>query len=220
MQGLPATRSLPSKRNSVNLFGDLLELSSAVNSGNFDIEHILPLLRAVLNNEPDEVIWDNVYTAATASTAFTVAIPTTPPLSAPSLAASFQQTPWLHNTGSFANSTEHRKYVDGVLKEELGQLYVGVPGFYDAYFGSVPGLELVAQAVFDKCKEGDNPLYREESGWQGWPKGAKERDVLSWFAPLTNQLLDFAVENQPASRPRRRPLAQPHQPVQGSTADR
>lgn len=211
---------LPSNSNNVNLFGDLLELNSAVNAGNFDIKHIIPILRAVLNNEPDEVIWDKVYAAVATSTAFTVAIPTTPPLSAPSLAASFQQTPWLHNTGSFANSTEHRKYVDGVLKEELGQLYVGVPGFFDAYFGSVPGLKSVAQAVFDKCKEGDNPLYREESGWQDWPEGAKERDVLSWFAPLTSQLLDFAAENQPASRPRRRPLAQPHQPVQGSTADR
>ncbi|PVH98640.1 hypothetical protein DM02DRAFT_681826 [Periconia macrospinosa] len=206
--------------HNVNLFGDLLELNSAVNSGNFDIERVIPLVRAVLNNEPDEVIWNNVYAAVAASTVFTVAEPTTPPLSAPSLAASFQQTPWLYNTGSFANSTEHRKYVDGVLKEELGQLYVGVPGFFDAYFGSVPGLKSVAQAVFDKCKEGNNPLFQEESGWQGWPASARERDVLSWFAPLTGQLLDFAAENQPASRPRRRPLAQPHQPVQGSTADR
>ncbi|ORX97137.1 hypothetical protein BCR34DRAFT_677209 [Clohesyomyces aquaticus] len=106
-----------------------------------------------------------------------------------------KQTPWLHNTGSFANSTKHYKYIDSVLKEELGQLYVGVPGFFNAYFGSVASLKL------------------------GWPEGARERDVLSWFAPLTGQLLDFA-ENQPASRPRRRPLAQPHQPVQGSTADR
>ncbi|KAF2259124.1 hypothetical protein CC78DRAFT_586283 [Lojkania enalia] len=181
----------------INLFGNLLVLSTAVNSGNFDIERIIPL-RAVLNHEPDEVIWNNVYAIA-ASTAFTVAKPTTP---------------------LFANSTKNRKYVDGVLKEELGQLYVGVPGFFDAYFGSVAGLRLVAQAVFDKCKEGDNPLYREKSGWQGWPEGAREHDVLSWFAPLTGQLLDFVAENQPASRPRRRPLAQPHQPVQGSTADR
>ncbi|KAF2788689.1 hypothetical protein K505DRAFT_410741 [Melanomma pulvis-pyrius CBS 109.77] len=182
LQVLPASRSLPSKGNNVNLFADLLELNSAVNSGNFDIERIIPLLRAVLDNEPDQVIWSNVYAAVAASTAFTAANPTTPPLSAPSPAASFQQTPWLHNTGSFANSTEHRKYVDGVLKEELGQLYVGVPG-----------LKSAAHAVFDKCKEGDNPLYQEESGWQGWPEGARERD---------------------------QPLAQPHQPVQGSTADR
>ncbi|KAK7188810.1 hypothetical protein PSPO01_04919 [Paraphaeosphaeria sporulosa] len=144
LQGLPITCLLPSKSNSVNLFGDLLELSSAVNSCNFDIRYIIPLLRAVLNNEPNKVIWDNAYAAVTAFTAFIVTIPTTPLLSAPSLAASFQQTPWLHNTGSFANSTKHRKYMDDVLKEELGPLYIRVPGFFDAYFGSVPGLESVA----------------------------------------------------------------------------
>jgi hypothetical protein len=33
--------------------------------------------------------------------------------------------------------------------------------------------------VFEKRKEGDNPLYQEESGWQSWPEGAKEGDVLS-----------------------------------------
>jgi len=197
-----------------------LELNAAVNSGNFDIGRIVPLLEAVLSNSADELIWDKVYDVVAASTAFTaIAKPTTPPLSTPSL-ASFPQTPRLYNTGSIANSSEHRKYVDDVLKEELGQLYVDVPNFFKAYFGSVPGLESVAQAVFNKCKEGDNPLYYEESGWQGWPKGARERDVLSWFAPLTGRLLDFAVESQPACRPRRRPLAQPHQPVQGSTADR
>ncbi|KAF2690847.1 hypothetical protein K458DRAFT_473916 [Lentithecium fluviatile CBS 122367] len=82
-----------------------------------------------------------------------------------------------------------------------------------------PTLPLIV-AVFDKRKEGDNPPFREESGWQGWPASARERDVLSWFARLTGQLLDFAEEHQPASRPRRRPLAQPHHPIQGSTADR
>ncbi|KAK7177682.1 serine threonine-protein kinase sgk2 [Paraphaeosphaeria sporulosa] len=41
LQGLPATRSLSSTSNNVNLFSDLLELSSAVNSGNFDIERIM-----------------------------------------------------------------------------------------------------------------------------------------------------------------------------------
>lgn len=61
----------------------------------------------------------------------------TPPLR---LASSFQQTPWLRNTSSFANSTEHRKYVDDVLKEELGPMYVGVPGFSEAFLGKVVGL--------------------------------------------------------------------------------
>jgi hypothetical protein len=99
-------------------------------------------------------------------------------------------------------------------------MHVDVPGFFKAFFGEVAGLVSAAQAVFDKCKEGDNPLYREESGWRGWPEGAKERDVLSWFAPLIDRLLDFAEKHRRGSRTRRRPLVQPHQPLQDSTADR
>ena len=106
---------------------------SAVNADALDIERIIPLLKAVLSEESDEVIWDKVYAVVTEST---------PP---PCLASSFQQTPWLRNTSSFANSTEHRKYVDDVLKEELGPMYVGVPGFSEAFFGKVAGLGPAAQ---------------------------------------------------------------------------
>jgi hypothetical protein len=205
LQILPASRLLCSRNGGKNLFSDLSRLNSIVNSDGFDIERIGPLLQAVLSNEPDDLIWDKVYATVTEST---------PP---PCPISSIQQTPWQRNTSSFANSSEHRKYGDDVLKEELGPMYVAVPGFFEAFFGKVAGLEPAAKAVFEKCKEGDNPLYQEESGWRSWPEGAKERDVLSWFAQLTGQLLDF---HQPTSRARRRPLAQPHQPLQGSTAER
>ncbi|RYN85705.1 hypothetical protein AA0119_g13200 [Alternaria tenuissima] len=208
LQALPAARHLPSCRSGKNLLEDLSRLMTTVNADDFDIERILPLLQAILHKESDHVIWDRVYDAVAEST---------PP---PRPSSSFQQTPLSINTGSFANSAEHRKHVDDVLKEELGHLYVGVPGFFDAFFGDVPGLRTAAQAVLDKCKEGDSPLYRVESGWQGWPEGAKEKDVLSWFAPLVDQLLDIADEHLSTPRSPRRPLAQPHQPLQGSTADR
>ncbi|EUC40812.1 hypothetical protein COCMIDRAFT_9363 [Bipolaris oryzae ATCC 44560] len=78
----------------------------------------------------------------------------------------------------------------------------------------------MAQAVFDECKEGDKPLFQVESDWQSWPEAAQENDVLSWFAPLTERLLGLADGCQSVSRIRRRTLAQPHQPLQGSTADR
>ncbi|KAF9730065.1 hypothetical protein PMIN01_11998 [Paraphaeosphaeria minitans] len=188
LQSLDVVQALPSHRGNRDLFGDLLSLSSALYSDNADTVRAKPLLDAVLSKQPDEVIWDAVYDAVSEST------PPRRPIS------SFQQTPWLHNTGSFANSSEYRKHVDGVLKEELGPLYVGLPGFFEAYFGGVSDLESISQAVFEKCKEGDAPLYQEESGWQGWPEDAKERDVLDW--------------------PRRRVLAQPHKPIQGSIADR
>ncbi|KAF2006470.1 hypothetical protein P154DRAFT_421850, partial [Amniculicola lignicola CBS 123094] len=49
----------------------------------------------------------------------------------------------LYNIGSFINSTKHYKYIDSVLKEELGQLYIKVPSFFEAYFRSILGLKLV-----------------------------------------------------------------------------
>ncbi|KAF1365192.1 hypothetical protein EJ07DRAFT_150724 [Lizonia empirigonia] len=207
LQSLPASRLLSSRRGNIPIRSDLLSLSSAILSGSFDTARLSPLLDAVLNKQPDEVIWDAVYDAVTEST---------PPPRPPS---SIQQTPRLYSTGGFANSNEHRIYIDNVLKDELGDMYVGVPGFFEAFFGNVVSLEPAAQAVFEKCKEGDNPLYQEQNGWQGWPEGAKERDVLSWFAELTGKFLDFAEEYRPSGT-QRRLLTQPHQPLQGSTADR
>jgi len=61
--------------------------------------------------------------------------------------------------------SEYRKYIDNVLKEELGPLYVGIPGLYKAFFREVEGLKEVSAAVFKKCKEGDNPLYANKGGW-------------------------------------------------------
>ncbi|OCK86703.1 uncharacterized protein K441DRAFT_598048, partial [Cenococcum geophilum 1.58] len=63
------------------------------------------------------------------------------------------------NISSFANSSKYRKYVDDILKEELGSLYVGIPGLYKVFFREVEGLKEASAAVFKKCKEGDNPLY-------------------------------------------------------------
>ena len=146
---------------------DLSRLSSAVICNNFDFDRIKPLLSAVLNNESDELIWDNVYIAVTEST-----LPPRP-------LSSFPQTPWLCNTSSFANSFEHRKYMDDVLKEELGTIYINIPGFYTAFFGNIVDLETTSNVVFKKCREGSNLLYCKESRWDGWPKDAKQEDVLS-----------------------------------------
>jgi hypothetical protein len=167
LQGLPAARLLPSRNRNKSLFHDLFRLNAAVGSDDFDAERVRPLLDAILTLQPDEFVWDAVYNAVTEST---------PP---PRPTSSFQQTPLSINTGTFANSTEYRKHIDDVLKEELGHLYVGIPGFFEAFFGDVAGLRPAAQAAFDKCKEGDNPLFWVESGWQGWPEGAKEKDVVN-----------------------------------------
>lgn len=143
------------------------------------------------------------------------AIESTPP---PRLiASSLQQTPWHHNTSSFANSSEYRQDVDRVLKEELGPLYVGLPGFRKVFFGAIAHLETTSDAVFQRCKDGSDPLFRE--GWKGWPKDANQDDVLNWFADVTEKLAAFAG-NYDSPQTRRRPLSQPNKPIQGSTGER
>jgi len=73
--------------------------------------------------------------------------------------------------------SKYRKYVDNILKEELGPLYMGIPSLYKAFFRKVEGLKEASTAGFKKCKEGDNPLYAK-GGWRNWPKCVKEYRVL------------------------------------------
>jgi hypothetical protein len=209
LQNLPIARLLPSSAGRGTLRSDLLRLGSLVDADGFDIERIFPLLRAVFNKEPDRVIWNKVSIAITESTP--------PPRPLPNR----DQTPYSFNTSSFVNTSEYRKHVDDVLKVELGSdLHIGVPRFHEAFFGEIEGLETAATAVFMKCQKSIDPLYSEELGWRDWPQGAKEKDVLKWFAELIEFFLDTVKEVASVPNIRRRPLAQPDQPLQGSTADR
>ncbi|KAM9873871.1 hypothetical protein VDGL01_12050 [Verticillium dahliae] len=192
------------------LRSDLLRLIAAVASDSFDFDRIKPLLKAALVDDLDDaLVWDQVYNAVTEST----------PPPRPT-ASSFQQTPWLRNTSSFANSSEHRKYVDGVLKEELGPMYVGLRNFHDTYFGGVADLQTASQAFFEQCVEGSDPLFGD--GWKGWPKDANQDDVLSWFADFSEKLATFAEGHKSISthQHRRRPLAKPNEPIDGSVGKR
>ncbi|KAM5350178.1 hypothetical protein ACJ41O_006683 [Fusarium nematophilum] len=208
LQILPATRLLPSKTGRGTLRSDLLRLVSTAASTDFDSDRVKPLLKSALADEPvDALIWDQVYNAITESTP--------PPRQ---VASSIQQTPWLRNTSSFANSSEHRKYVDDVLKEELGPMYVGLRNFHDTYFGDVAGLRIASEAFFQQCQEGSNPLF--EDGWRGWPKDAKQDDVLSWFADFCEKLAAFAEEKKLIPTRQRRPLAKPNEPIDGSVGKR
>jgi hypothetical protein len=162
------------------LRSDLLTIISAVTSADFNFDRIKPLLQSALADKLDDVlIWNQVYNAVTESTP-----PPRPVVS------SLQQTPWVRNTSSFANSSERRKYVDDVLKEELGSMYVGLRNFHDTYFGEVADLEAASDAFFRECQEGNDPLF--DDGWRGWPEDAKQEDVLSWFADLSEKLTAFA----------------------------
>ncbi|KAL8296174.1 hypothetical protein RB600_001590 [Gaeumannomyces tritici] len=216
-QNLPAADLLPARTGRGTLRDDLLRLELSLRSDDFDLDRVEPLLRAALAKDPDDLIWDQVYRAIAVSES------TPPPRPVPS---SLQQTPWLHNTGSFANSSEYRQDVDRVLRSELGPLYVGLgplyvglPHFRETFFGRVAGLDAASEAVLKKCTEGSNPLFGSE-GWRGWPAGAKESDVLAWFDDILAKLDALAEDYRPTPTRRRRPLAQPNKPIQGSTGER
>ncbi|OAA41678.1 serine/threonine-protein kinase Sgk2 [Metarhizium rileyi] len=207
-QNIRASCLLYSSRNGKILLSDLIRVISTVNSGEFQFDYIKPLLEVALaDNLDDALIWNHVDNFITK---------TTPPPQ--EITSSIQQTPWSQNTSSFVNSSELRQDVDRVLKQELGPLYVGIPNFYDTFFKGVLDLEIVAETVFSKCTKGDNPLF--SGGWTGWPTGAKESDVLTWFIDLIPRLDAFAGDRNSTLLRRRKLLAQPKIPRLGSTGKR
>ncbi|KAF7861835.1 hypothetical protein EAF04_007717 [Stromatinia cepivora] len=212
LQTFSAARLLRS-RSGKTLSSGLINLNSAIDSDpdDFDFDCIKPLLNAALAVNPDDMlIWDQVYNVVTESTP--------PPRS---IASHLQQTPLLRNTSSFPNSFEHRKYVDNILKEELGPMYVDIEDFHDIYFGDIVDLEMVSAAVFKMCMENDNdndPLFCK--GWNGWPEDANQDDVLDWFAKISDKLAAFAKGYKSTPIRQRRPLARPNTPINGSPAIR
>jgi hypothetical protein len=107
--------------------------------------------------------------------------------------------------------------MDGVLKEELGALYVGFPRFHQTFFGAVPELDRASKAIFEKCPGGDDPLFH--GGWRDWPADANLDGVSSWLSTVIGKLVDLADEHKPTTTLRRRPLAQPSRPIQESTVE-
>lgn len=89
LQSLPATRLLPSRAGRGTLRIDLFRLGSLTHTDGFEIDQIFPLLLAILNDESDRVIWNNVTIAVTESTL--------PPRALPNL----DQTPYSFNPSSF-----------------------------------------------------------------------------------------------------------------------
>lgn len=147
LRNTPTSRYLPSNTSHGTLQHDLRTLISAVASETFEFARISPLLYAVVARKPEIDIWDCVYSA--------VMEPTPPPRPTVS---SLEQTPWLHKTSSFANSSECRQDIDRVLKSELGPLYIGFQDFRLIFLGGIDGLEAASDAVFKRCTEGTDDM--------------------------------------------------------------
>ncbi|KAH8434137.1 protein kinase family protein [Aspergillus melleus] len=208
LRALPDTRKLPSANGRKNLLSDLVRVNAPISFGGFEVNQFKSLLNAVLDEQPDNIIWDQLYATVREST---------PPSSALLV---LDQTPFLHTTSSLVNSSEHRSNYDDILEKELGSIYIGVPGFIDAFFGQIKGLRDIAATVYARCNGDPEPLFKEDNRWKDWPVDATEKDVLDWLDRQVRLLHDLAVE---AGFPRvttRAILAQPNQPLRGSKADR
>ena len=59
--------------------------------------------------------------------------------------------------------SKYKKYINNVLKKELGPLYIGISNLYKVFFREVKGLKEVSAIIFKKCKEGNNLLYTKGS---------------------------------------------------------
>ncbi|KAL2753391.1 hypothetical protein ACRALDRAFT_2139748 [Sodiomyces alcalophilus JCM 7366] len=208
VQSLPAACLLPARTGHGTLRTDLLRLELSLYSDNFDLDCVKPLLKSALSNDPDSLIWRQAYNFIAEST-----LPRPPR----PITSSVQDTPWLRNTSSFANSFEHRKYVDNVLKEELGPVYIGLRDFHDTYFGGVDGLAIASEAFFKQCQDGPSPLFRD--GWRGWPPVPNQDDVLNWLIDFCEKLVTFS-QDQNARPIQRRLLARPNQLIHGPMGKR
>jgi hypothetical protein len=62
LQTLSTVRLLPSLNNRGTLFGDLSRFNAVVDSDNFDIKSVVPLLEQVIKRTPDKDIWSVIFT--------------------------------------------------------------------------------------------------------------------------------------------------------------
>ncbi|PSN59265.1 hypothetical protein BS50DRAFT_580135 [Corynespora cassiicola Philippines] len=221
VQALPVSRILPSSSSGKNLFADLSQLNQAVNASEFNVRHVVPLLVVVLGNKADGIIWEKVYEILQGPAFTTSAKPSTPPPSRPSRTASFQQTPWSFNTGSFADTSDLRKNVDPILRSEVeDNLRIDHPDVFDTFFGRIQGLDEVIAAVLQSCKDSEYQLFQEGIGWLEWPEACGEREVLQFLRSHVDRFLQLAAKHGFCPSKHRRCVTTPNKPIPGSISKR
>ncbi|KAF2676778.1 hypothetical protein K458DRAFT_468226 [Lentithecium fluviatile CBS 122367] len=217
LQTLPASRLLHSTSGDKNLFSDLLRFLAIIGSNDFDVKRIVPLLRTVLSHDADEAVWYKVYDIVAQSVHKRGDEPSTPPPSEPTRTASFQQTPWTFNTGSFVDTSDLRRNVDPILKDDVeDNLKINHPDVFDTFFGQIPGLREMMSAILQSCKEAEPPLFQEGVGWVEWPERCDETAVLQFLRRHVDQFQQSANDHGFRPSKRRRCITTPNKPIPGS----
>lgn len=155
----------------------------------------------------DRAVWAQVYHA----------VAHTPP--APPRMSLFLPQPWLRQEGEFDTSAEYGEYMNETISTWVGPLFVGSSLVWETYFGQIPNLNQAANAAFQSCGKGNNPLYTS-GRWAGRPNVRNQYAVLSWLTDLADRLIIFADAYKPMTQDyRRRPLARSRLATPSATAE-
>jgi hypothetical protein len=212
---LPASYALHAEDGRTPLVTEIALAYARLSLNQTDFKHAAQLLKDVIYCAEDATIWSSVLDLITRTR------PSHCPATPPSFVAPYQQTPSSFNTGSFVDTSDLRRHVDPILKDELeGNLIIDHPGFFSKFFDGVSQLGEVAAIVFERCKRVDAPLYSADTGWVEWPEDCQESKVLRWIRQCVAQFLQFAYTEGFQPPTLRRYIATPNKPISGSVSQR
>ncbi|KAG6025878.1 hypothetical protein E4U19_002897 [Claviceps sp. Clav32 group G5] len=230
-----------------SLFDDLTKVIDAIGEDMIEGDCLRLLLKAaIIHQADDKTLWDVVFAFVTAT--LTATRPPAPrsaepkdgrvtatQISTPSINVSEHhsfhgatispdstvsnhfQSPSKYTTGSVTSLSEHREDLNLLLKHKLkGRMDIEIPGFLDAFFPS-SDYQQTADRFLDRYKAGVVPAFH--NGWDTWPDGAAETEVVTWLKLITDELEEFSKASFSSDVSHRRAiLGMPRKPSRGSVA--
>ncbi|RWA06396.1 hypothetical protein EKO27_g8714 [Xylaria grammica] len=171
----PAAFSIPSPDGSGNVAVKLFSIQQHVRGGVVKLDQFRPLVRHVIDNSPDAIIWATVFSL------INVLGPLTPPPS--SIAPTFKATPIKTSSSRLADS-ETRDIVEGELFEEIKKCtFRNVGRFWDKFF------EPKSWHKEQKAMLKGIMTAHDGKKWTDFPTTPDEKSVWDWLRSLEEHFL-------------------------------
>jgi hypothetical protein len=147
---------------------------------------VTPLLKAVINDESDDIIWDKAYAAVTESTPLPF-LNRTPRSNATrsivNSSAAFD-TPLRSSSASQRGIEQTHDEVDQRILEELtGRVYYDVGEFFERYFEGKVWTNNTRD-IYEKSRD-----QYAEGRWSGWPEPSAQGSFFEWFMKFQDTVL-------------------------------
>lgn len=173
--GSTTALNLPAPDGNGDVAMKLFSIQRIVRGGSVDIDHFRPLIRSVVDDAPDVVIWDAVF-----SLIDNLSTPTPPPSS---IIPTYEGTPIKTSSSRLADS-ETRGIVEGELFFEIKDCtFRNVGGFCDKFFNS--------QSWREDQKKMLKGIMSAHNGkeWTDFPSTPDEIPVWTWLRSLEERFL-------------------------------